>query len=77
MKVCVQWNPVYVKIGTYVLTIVAGLFGFSFLTCILSLCFISISLGDRYKLKYCLKGSLTSKQPTNKLNFDMTLFIVM
>ena len=61
MKVCVKWNPVYVKIGTYVLTIVAGLSGFSFLTCIPSLCFISISLGDRYKLKYCLKGPLTLK----------------
>ena len=45
-----------------------GLFGhfFSRLSLLFSL---SLSLGDvRYRLKYCLKGPLNPKQPTNQPN---------
>ena len=52
-----------------------GLFGHFFLSSIISLRLsflssISLSLGDGpYRLKYCLKGPLNPKQPTNQIIF--------
>ena len=44
-----------------------GLFGHFFLSSIISLFFLPLS-GEaaRYRLKYCLKGPLSPKQPTNQ-----------
>ena len=45
---------------------VGGLFG-HFFSCLSFLFSFSLSLGDgRYRLKYCLKGPLSPKQPTNQ-----------
>ena len=43
-----------------------GLFGHFFLSSILSLLSPSLWETARYRLKYCLKGPLNQKQPTNQ-----------
>ena len=42
-----------------------GLFGHFFLSSIFSLFFLPLREAARYRLKYCLKGLLNPKQPTN------------
>ena len=45
-----------------------GLFG-HFFSCLSFLFSFSLSLGAaRYRLKYCLKGPLSPKQPTNQMD---------
>ena len=42
-----------------------GLFGHFFLSSIISLFFVSLWETARYRLKYCLKGPLSPKQPAS------------
>ena len=53
--------------GHTALAVVAGLFG-HFLSSIFSLFFLPLWETARYGLKYCLKGPLSPKLPTNQLN---------
>ena len=45
-----------------------GLFGPFFLSSIISLFFLPLWETARYRLKYCLKGPLSPKQPTDQPN---------
>ena len=50
----------------------SGLFGHFFLSSIFSIFFLPL----RYRLKYCLKGPLNPKQPTNQLTPDFLYSLV-
>ena len=55
-----QW-PIALAVG-------AGAVVWTFVSFIYHISFLSLSLWEtaRYRLKYCLKGPLSPKQPTNK-----------
>ena len=64
--------------GSTVLAVDAGGGGLDIFTLIYPFSSLSPSLWEtaRYRLKYCLKGPLNPKQPTNQLNAELTGFSV-
>ena len=59
-------NLITVGQGPIALAVGAGGGGLDIFTLIYPFSSFSLSLGDgRYRLKYCLKGPLNPKQPTN------------